>query len=277
MSGKPHIRRDLTGQRFGLLLVLGPGKHIHRERPGKKAFHCRFWRCRCECGNETEVALGNLTSGLTISCGCRGSRKTLGDRRRTHGLSTTHVREYTAWKNMRTRCYSKKSPEYKNYGARGIDVCERWRNNCAAFFEDMGLCPDGMTLDRIDNNKGYAPENCHWVSPKDNCRNMRRTLMLTFNGETKPLKLWAEELRMCYETLKNRLDRGWSTEQTLSTPPLAHDMYRVRYLTFDGRTQTMKAWALALGMKHLTLAARLKRGWSVEEALSTPLQESMRR
>lgn len=222
MAGKSHIRRDLTGQQFGFLLVLGPGKHIKRERPGKPAWYCRFWRCQCACGMKTEVALGNLTSGLTISCGCQGSRKTIGERRRTHGLSTTHVRTYNAWKNMNTRCYNPKSPEYKNYGGRGITVCERWRKDCAAFLQDMGYCPDGMTIDRIDNNAGYWKENCRWVSQQENNRNMRRTIRLTFQGCTQSLKAWSEELGVHYGTLKSRLERGWSVEHALSAPLQAY-------------------------------------------------------
>lgn len=277
MAGKPHIRRDLTGQRFGLLVVLGPGKYVYRERPGKQAFTCRFWRCQCDCGKETEVALGNLTSKLTISCGCQGSRASIGMRRRTHGLSADRPREYNIWRAMIHRCHNVTDPGYKNYGGRGIAVCDRWRESCAAFIEDMGLSPDGMTIDRIDNEQGYFPENCRWTTVTENNRNMRRTLLVTFKGRTQALAAWAEEVGISYSTLKSRLENGWSAQRMLSTSIIPVDMRRVVYLRFQGRMQPLREWAKELGMKPVTLAARLKSGWSVERALSTPVLVQMRR
>lgn len=158
---------DLTGQRFGNLVVL------HREpRPDNP--RC-FWRCVCDCGTET-VKMGKyLTNGDTRSCGCvQRAYRAKGNV--THGGSKggTKTREYRAWRDMKCRCYTKTSSNFRFYGGRGVTVCDRWRNDFPAFLADMGPCPDGLTLDRINPFGNYEPDNCRWATWSEQHRNLRR-------------------------------------------------------------------------------------------------------
>jgi hypothetical protein len=158
---------DLGGQRFGRLLVT-------EQQPRRSLSGGVRWHCLCDCGGETTVASWELRSGTTVSCGCfrqETSALKLRKYRRPsepiHGHARTSHRsaEYTAWRGMLARCYQPSSPSYKNYGARGITVCERWRNSFVSFLVDVGLKPDPrLTLDRIRNDVGYEPGNVRWAT-----------------------------------------------------------------------------------------------------------------
>lgn len=135
----------------------------------------------------------------------------------THGLSNRPG--YRAWKDMVRRCTNPKCKSYASYGGRGITVCERWLSY-PIFLEDMGEQPEGMDLDRIDNEQGYRPGNCRWASHKDNCRNRRTCRLLTHDGRTQPMIVWAEEIGIAKNTLTDRLKKGWSIAKAVTTPPL---------------------------------------------------------
>lgn len=199
--------KDLTGQRFGRLIVLAFAGRQHRQL---------YWLCRCDCGNEKAVVRGSLTSGRSRSCGCLRSEKSAA-RRRTHGK--TNSREYRSWSRMFVRCYNSNEHAYDLYGGRGIKVCDRWRS-FAAFLEDMGPKPLGhhVSVERIDVNGHYCPENCRWATPKQQARNTRRNVMLTFRGKTQCISAWSEELGIGQSTLRIRLKYGWSVERALSEP-----------------------------------------------------------
>jgi hypothetical protein len=121
---------------------------------------------------------------------------------------------YRSWSNMHTRTYDPTHPSYPNYGGEGVLVCERWASY-DAFYEDMGERPDGMTLDRIDNTKGYEPGNCRWATPKEQNRNKRDNVMLTFNGKTQCVAAWGEELGLRPDTITMRLLAGDDTVRAL--------------------------------------------------------------
>lgn len=204
---------DLTGQRFGRLIVMERSATI-----GKKT----MWKCRCDCGNIIKVDGYNLRKRITQSCGCL-SNDMKSIRATTHGLSNKRL--YGVWQNIINRCTNPKSQEYRYYGERGITICDEWRNDFKVFY-DWAMAngydetaPKGQcTIDRIDNNKGYFPDNCHWISTKMNCRNTRKNRIVEFNGEKHTLSEWSEIIHIPSNTLTERLKRGWSIEKTLTTP-----------------------------------------------------------
>lgn len=203
-------RADLTGQRFGRLVVESAATTVNARRR---------WVCRCDCGAVIETAIGNLRSGDTRSCGCLRNEM-IGARRRTHGESRgSRTPEYRAWKSMKQRCYRKAHPFFADYGARGIAVCERWREDFAAFLADMGRRPSRRhSLDRIDVNGGYEPANCRWATGSEQCRNKRNNVLVTFGGRTATVAEWAEALGVKYGTLLLRVRRGWSAARIIGQP-----------------------------------------------------------
>ena len=153
---------DLTGHNYGRLTVLS-----YAERKGRS----HHWLCGCQCGNSSVVVGANLRSGHTQSCGCFRIEKAIKDNK-THGM--TRSPEYRAWVKMKGRCYNKSDVSYKNYGARGITVCDRWVNSPEVFLGDMGLKPSPWhSLDRTDNNGNYEPSNCRWATKREQCINQR--------------------------------------------------------------------------------------------------------
>jgi hypothetical protein len=159
---------DIVGQRFGRLVVL--------SYAGKDKYNGAIWLCRCDCGIAKSIARRQLQSGDTVSCGCYHREKVAEIGRlskTTHGMSRspTHV----VWTHIISRCTNPKNRAWKNYGGRGIAVCDRWRNSFEAFIADMGEKPSGMTIERVDNDRGYEPENCVWLKPSLQNRNRRTT------------------------------------------------------------------------------------------------------
>ncbi len=169
----------------------------------KKSFD--YFMCKCECGQHKTIRVDGLKTGHAKSCGCiRGEN---------HGLTKTS--EYEIWCAMKSRCSNPKNKKYLNYGARGIRVCPRWRTSFASFYQDMGPRPDGMTLERIDNDGNYYKNNCQWATYKEQNRNNRHTRVLEFNGKTQCLTDWADEVGINPRTLTYRLNAGWSIEKAL--------------------------------------------------------------
>lgn len=209
----PAMKPVLAGERFHELVVLRVGDG-HRKSSGGVE---RTVVCRCDCGTVGDFVLSRLRSGETKSCGCRKSRVTIA-RNTKHGLAGT--REYAIWTKMMTRCYSPGAPEYKHYGGRGIVVCARW-HDVRAFVEDMSPFPPSRvrSLDRIDNDGPYSPENCRWATQSEQCRNQRRNHRITFNGKTQTMLDWTEELGIPYDRVERRINKlKWTPEKALTTP-----------------------------------------------------------
>lgn len=200
---------DLTGQKFGRLTVVKRAENKGREVR---------WVCECECGNYCIVLRSSLKTGQTRSCGClksENSRNML----ISHGMAGTRL--YKIWTNMKRRCYSPKSQRYKNYGAKGIRVCNEWKNNFDNFAKwayENGYT-ENLTIDRIDINKNYEPSNCRWATWKEQGQNTSRTHWITYNGETHSMSEWADILNINYKALARRITQSkWSIEKAFTTP-----------------------------------------------------------
>jgi hypothetical protein len=199
---------DMTGQRFGRLTVITEAGHDQRRRTR--------WLCACSCGTETTVAGGDLRSGHTGSCGClmREISAANGRASAIHGMYGTPT--YLSWQSMRARCLNPKAISYPRYGGRGITVDPRWAG-FEQFYADMGVRPDGTSLDRLDSNGPYSPSNCRWATAREQARNRRTNRLLTYRGVTLAACEWAERAGINRNTLYARLRKGWSVERALST------------------------------------------------------------
>ena len=165
--------------------------------------------------NQAIVQSGNLLNGHTRSCGCLQSNITSA-RNYAHGMAGTKT--YHVWHSMIQRCINKNDVAWSRYGGRGIKVCKRWRK-FKGFFEDMGEAPEGLEIDRINNNGNYELSNCRWVTRIQNHRNKSNNRIITFNGKTKCVTGWADELGIKPSTIYARInDYGWSVERTLTQP-----------------------------------------------------------
>jgi hypothetical protein len=196
---------------------------------------------------------------------------------------TEKTPEYQAWQNMKVRCYWKPGKHYKNYGGRGITVCSKWRKSFQAFYQDMGLRPEGYTLERIDNNDGYHPGNCKWATRKENNNNQRSNLMITFSRRTQTASMWCDELKIIRGTLYTRIRNGMDPAEALKKgmedkiksrltgSPTAN---RAKFvIEYDGRTQTAVAWCKELGINISTFYNRTGQGMDPAEALRVCLKK----
>lgn len=178
--------------------------------------------------------------------------------------------EYRAWTMMKTRCYNQNNHKYPTYGGRGILVCDRWRHDFDAFLEDMGLRPgDHYSIDRIDNDGNYEPKNCHWATPTEQARNRGVTRLITANGETQCLQEWANRLGANPQTITDRLERGWSPERAVLEAPRNVSQPGEVVLTLSGRSMRLFEWAKETGLSAATISKRIRRGWTVDQALTT--------
>lgn len=191
---------QIDGKRFGSLVVLWHGlTSLPRGKDKYSKYH--YYNCICDCGKIFIRRRDSIISGQVKHCGCMGKKRLLDDDyyarylRKTIGRSAT--REYRVWNGMRQRCLNKNFRDYHRYGGRGITMCERWLEY-ENFLADMGSPPKGHSLDRIDNNAGYSPDNCRWATKLVQQRNRRNTRFLTLNGETKTLAEWCEIHRKNY-------------------------------------------------------------------------------
>lgn len=174
--------------------------------------HARRFECLCNCGRTVAVAAGSLVGGNTKSCGCL-KIDSFRERVTRHGKSGT--RTHRIWKNMISRC-KENHVRRKDYFERGIVVCERWRASFSDFLKDMGEAPSGMSLDRINNDKGYYPGNCRWATKHQQANNSRKNCFISYMGETRTISEWARNIGKSPSTLYARRSKGWTAEQILS-------------------------------------------------------------
>jgi len=202
---------DITGQRFGRLVVIR--YHGYETPKGTSDSRNALWLCKCDCGNEAIVRGSHLRAGETKSCGCIT---------RKHGKSRSNSKTYSSWKGLIQRCLNKNNKRYMDYGGRGIKVCDEWKT-FNGFYLDMGDRPNGKTIERVDNNGNYEPNNCSWATPKEQSRNNRSNRIIEHNGASMCISQWAEELGIKKGTLLARINRGWSTERALTAKVEVHN------------------------------------------------------
>lgn len=204
-------RLHLAGRKFGRLTVLS-FSHIHHTSRGQQT----VWNLKCDCGRETTAYTGSLRSSGLISCGCAIS-DALRKRNTTHGMSRRP--EYIVWKTMISRCENPRNDDFHNYGGRGISVCKEWRNDFARFLLDMGERPPGLTIERIDSNKGYQPDNCKWVPRSEQSRNRRCVRRIDVRGRLMTHREIGEMLGVPAGTVRAYFWRSnCSFEEFISSP-----------------------------------------------------------
>lgn len=191
---------NLIGERYGRLEVVSFAGY-HEQPSGKRR---TLWRCRCDCGNYVDVMAVNLKKGNTKSCGCYNI-ESIKSRFTKHG--DRHCRLYSIWSNMKTRCYDKSNKTYEKYGARGIRVCDEWLNSYEAFkaWAVSNGYDESLSIDRIDVNGDYCPQNCRWVDAVVQANNRTNTLYVSAHGETHSLSEWASLCGVKYHTLYARI------------------------------------------------------------------------
>lgn len=213
VMSEQSTRAQTSGQdeRFGRWTVLGPAETTGR---------LPRLLCRCDCGTVRSVARNNLRHGATLSCGCLSretTAKVMTVLHRTHGMKYTP--EYRVWTSLIHRCRRPQNRAYRNYGGRGIRVCDRWANSFEAFIEDVGCRPSPThSIDRIDNEGHYEPGNVRWATREEQATNRRTNLYLELNGERKTLSQWSRVCGINRVVIKQRLDSGWTLERALHTP-----------------------------------------------------------
>lgn len=187
---------DITGKTYGYLTVI--------ERHGlDNSRRNSTWLCKCKCGNYSIVTRSSLVSGKTVSCGCRQYES----KNFTHNMSKTRI--YREWRAMRRRCYKAQKNDFPNYQGKGIIVCDEWKDDFLAF-RDWAYAngySDDLTIDRIDNDKGYSPENCRWVTNAEQQRNKSTTIKILYNGEYRCLKTVCTEIGFPYKLAHQRYQK----------------------------------------------------------------------
>jgi hypothetical protein len=189
--------RNITGQKFGRLTAI---KFVEIRNKNK-----HFWEFKCDCGNTTVTQKTGVMGGHTTSCGCF-RKEVAGDKARVHGMSNHYL--YDTWLQMRSRCHNPDDEAYHYYGARGIKVCQEWRNSFPTFVKDMGERPPNMSLDRINNDGDYSKQNCRWATQSEQLRNYRRNVKVEYQGSNYCLKDICAKLGINYNWADNQWKKG---------------------------------------------------------------------
>lgn len=241
--------QDLTGQRFNHLLVL------ERVPNDKKT----IWKCQCDCGKIVNVLASSLKSGQK-SCGCM-TKKILRDCQTIHGGS--HTKLFDIWRNIKRRCYRENHKSYPQYGGRGIKVCDEWKNDFAAFQKwafDNGYDENAefmkCTIDRIDVDGDYKPDNCRWVDMKVQCNNRTNNRKLTYNNETHTISEWSEITHIPFDVIHSRIDKWhWTVEKALTTSNSRFERSlhkKVLDYLMENKTVNSKKASADLNMKNIS-------------------------
>lgn len=197
----------MIGKKFGMLTVIK-----REQRENKKN---SYWVCACDCGGRKSVRRQHLLRGDVASCGCLAAKVSSAVHKK-HGIEYT--KSCRVWRNMIGRCYSKNVDSYRFYGARGIRVCKRWRESIEAFYADMGECPEGMSIERIDTNGNYCPENCTWATNEEQANNKRNIALFNYKKERLSIAQLARKTGINHGTIRTRLKLGWEFQDAITVP-----------------------------------------------------------
>ncbi len=206
--------QNLLHQKFGQLTAIGNAGR--KKRPTQRGYD-HYWLCRCTCGGLKIIESRHFKDSHSSSCGCQASRNTMGARSATHGMSNSA--EYGIWCKIKERCYNPEIKSFKNYGGRGIQMSDEWRDSFPAFYADMGARPGPeYSVERLNNDGHYEKDNTTWATDMEQGANKRNNVLLTFQGETLHLSAWARRTGLKRLTLAMRIRKGWSVEKALTTP-----------------------------------------------------------
>ena len=210
--------KDLTGKKFGRLTVL--------RKIGKDDRSNVIWECQCDCGNKTNITTVRLNRG-TKSCGCLVKETAIKTGKKNTKHNKCNTSEYTTYKGIKGRCYNTNNKDYPSYGGRGIKVCDRWIESFQNFYDDMGPKPSKKhSLDRIDNNGDYEPNNCRWANLEDQNNNRRSNKYITYNNETLTYAQWSRRLGGSDGIVHGRIKRGWDPIKAITTPVRKNNTYK---------------------------------------------------
>ena len=269
------------GEKFGRLTVLELD-HVEQKNITRGKYKTirtfEFYRFQCDCGNICVKEKNSVKSGNTRSCGCLSKEYNESEAHKKENLkhNLRYTRIYKIWLGIKNRCFNPKNYSYKNYSARGIKVCDEWKNNPKLFCNwaiNNGY-NDELTIDRIDVNDDYKPSNCRWITKSEQTKNKRNTIYLTYKNETKTLIEWSKEKKLNLKTLQSRTQRGWTPEKILETPIIP---FKNRFITYKDKTQTVAEWAREVGMSKVTIRDRLNANWTIEEALTIPVGQKRKK
>lgn len=254
---------DITGQRFGRLTVIKPVESKNK---------LTRWLCMCSCGKQVIVATRSLRRGDTRSCGCLHTEisKML---HLTHGKTNTRL--HNIWSGMKERCYNQNCEKYHLYGGRGVSICDEWKNSFETFYSwaITNGYKEGLSIDRIDNQKGYFPENCRWLTQAEQMRNTTVNHWLTCNGKTMVLMDWAKELNLSETTILKRL-KNFDVETALSKPKAEHGGNPTILCGLNGETDTILGWSKKLGVCRETIRRRIH-DYGKDKAISILQKEAV--
>ena len=241
--------KDLTGQKFGKLVA--------NEKVINNKYGAAMWKCICDCGNNVIVKSGSLISGHTKSCGCLRAEilKATQKNNITHGMTNTKI--FRTYNSMKERCYRKNSISYSYYGGKGITICDEWLNKQNGFqnFYNWAMkngYDKTLTIDRIDNNKGYSPNNCRWTTNIKQNNNRSNTIKLSHNGKTQTISEWAKDISISSVVIKSRLARNNDIEKILSpyVRPKLEKQSGVKGVTWSKSNKKWMVYSERDGKKH---------------------------